>query len=534
MLNVILAQINAHTGDITANKTSILTTIANREQQADVIIFPELALSGYPPEDLLLRQDFMQQIQQALIQIVQHCKDIYVILGYPQKTGDGLYNAAAIIHHQKMVAHYFKQQLPNYGVFDEKRYFIAGNKPCVIDIKGIKFGITICEDLWHPQPIAQAKAAGAQMIISINASPFDHQKPQQRVAMLRARQQETSLPILATNLVGGQDELVFDGGSCIMNAQGKRIAQAPYFKTAYLPIQIDQQGKFIDAEQVITSLPATEPLVYQALVLAVRDYLNKNHFAGAIMGLSGGIDSALTLAIAVEAIGADNVQAVMMPSRYTSKLSLMGAAEQAQMLKVNYSVMSIEQPFTVFCDLLRETSANATLTATTVENLQARCRGILLMALSNNSKRLVLTTGNKSELSVGYATLYGDMAGGFAVLKDVPKTLVYRLANYRNMLSTVIPQAVIDRPPTAELATDQVDADNLPPYAILDAILQRYVEQDESLEMIVTAGFARPVVEKVIKLVKKSEHKRRQGPPGPRITPRAYGCDRRYPITSGF
>ena len=536
MLNVTLAQINTHTGNITANTAHILAIItkAKSQQPTDVLIFPELALSGYPPEDLLLRPDFLQKIQQALLKIVQQCKDIYVILGYPQQTVGGLYNAAVIIHNGKIIARYFKQKLPNYSVFDEKRYFIAGNKPCVVDIKGIKFGITICEDLWHPEPIAQAKAAGAEMIISINASPFDYEKPSQRLDKLRTRQQETGLPILYTHLVGGQDELVFDGGSFILNAQGKRVAQAPYFKTAYLSINIDQQGKFVNVGQAITGFPATEQLVYEALVLAVNDYINKNHFHGAIIGLSGGIDSALTLAIAVDAIGADKVQAVMLPSRYTSKLSLTVAAEQAQILQVNYSVMSIEQPVTVFSELLREACADATLTGTTEENLQARCRGILLMALSNNSKRLVLTTGNKSEMSVGYTTLYGDMAGGFAVLKDVPKTLVYRLANYRNTLSAVIPQAVIDRPPTAELANDQVDANSLPPYAILDAILQRYVEKDEAAETIIKAGFPSTVVEKVINLVKHNEYKRRQAPLGPRVTPRAYGRDRRYPITSGF
>ena len=535
MFNITLAQINVHTGNIIANSKKIISTIqqAKTEQQAKLIIFPELALSGYPPEDLLLRNDFMQQIHKALEEIVQHCENVYVVLGFPEKTNTGIYNSAVVIHNKQIIAKYYKQCLPNYSVFDEKRYFTAGQRTCVVEIEGIKFGLTICEDLWQPGPIAQAKAAGAEMIISINASPFDYEKPQQRYEVLRARQKETGLPIIYVHLIGGQDEFVFDGGSFVLNKRSERIAQADYFTEVLLPISINKHSEFSNDEEIVDSYPTTEQLVYQALVLAVRDYIMKNQFPGVLLGLSGGIDSALTLAIAVDALGAKKVHAVMMPSRYTSEISLNGAAEEAKTLDVEYSIIPIERAFTVFLNLLHEEFSGLP-PDTTEENIQARCRGIILMALSNKNGKLVLTAGNKSEMSVGYATLYGDMAGGFSVLKDVSKTLVYRLANYRNSLSPVIPQFVIDRSPSAELATNQVDEDSLPPYSILDEILQRYVEMDESLETIVKAGFDREIVMKIIKMIKQNEYKRRQAPPGPRISPRAYGRDRRYPITSGF
>ncbi len=535
MLNVTLAQINVHTGSITANSEKIISTIqqAKTQQQTNLIIFPELVLCGYPPEDLLLRNDFIQQIQEALEKIIQHCEDIYVILGFPEKTNAGIYNAAGVIHNKKLIAKYYKQCLPNYSVFDEKRYFIAGHEPCIVEIDGIKFALTICEDLWQPEPIAQAKTAGAEIVISINASPFDYEKPQQRYEILRARQKETGLPIMYVHLVGGQDEFVFDGGSFALNKRGERIVQANYFTEDLLPLSINKHAEFLHDEAISTQFPTIEQLVYQALVLAVRDYTLKNKFPGVLLGLSGGIDSALTLAIAVDALGADKVHAVMMPSRYTSEISLDGAAEQAKNLEVEYSIITIERPFTAFLDLLHEEFSGLP-PDTTEENIQARCRGIILMAISNKNGRLVLTAGNKSEMSVGYATLYGDMAGGFAVLKDVAKTLVYRLAKYRNSINPIIPNIVIERPPSAELSSDQVDEDSLPPYSILDEILQRYVEMDESIETIIKAGFDREMVTKVIKMVKQSEYKRRQAPPGPRISPRAYGRDRRYPITSGF
>ena len=535
MLNITLAQMNSHIGNITANTQKIISLIkqAQTTQQANLIIFPELALSGYPPEDLLLREDFIQEIKHALQKITQCCQDIYVVLGYPHQTEQALFNAAAVIHNKKIVAHYYKQRLPNYSVFDEKRYFIAGNQACVIEIGAIKFGIVICEDLWEAKPIAQAKAAGAQIIISINASPFDYTKPQQRYEILQMRQKETELPIIYAHLVGGQDELVFDGGSFALNKDGNPITQADYFKETLVPLQLDHHANFIPQANNVLVAPSTEQLVYDALVLAVHDYINKNQFPGVLLGLSGGIDSALTLAIAVDALGADKVQAVMMPSRYTSEMSLDGAAAQAQMLNVDYSVIAIERPFAVFLDILRQEFSGLP-PDTTEENIQARCRGILLMAISNKNGRLVLTTGNKSEMSVGYATLYGDMAGGFAVLKDVPKTMVYRLANYRNKRSAAIPTMVIERPPSAELRTDQIDEDSLPPYAILDEILQRYVEKDQSIATIIAAGFEPAMVKKVVALVKRNEYKRRQAAPGPRITARAYGRDRRYPITSGF
>ncbi len=531
-MKAILAQLNFLTGDVDGNCQQIIDTIAQaKTENADVIIFPELALCGYPPEDLLLRHDFLQKINKALLKIQEQSHDIYCIVGYPRQTKNGIYNSAAIFHHGELVTYYDKQCLPNYGVFDEQRYFKAGTEPCVIEIANIKLGILICEDLWQPAPIAQAKQAGAQMIVSLNASPFDYAKPEQRYQTLRKRQKETGLPIMYVNLVGGQDSLVFDGASFALNKRGEFAAFAHFFKPQSLSVKVDALKDFSPTE--VTPFPATDEIVYQALVLGVRDYITKNGFKGAVLGLSGGIDSALTLAIAVDAIGAENVQAVMMPSRYTADMSLQDAETEANTLGIKYSVITIERPFMSFVDLLKDEFANLP-TDTTEENIQARCRGVLLMAISNKTGKLVLTTGNKSEMSVGYATLYGDMAGGFAVLKDVPKMLVYQLANYRNRISPVIPQRVIDRPPSAELAPDQLDENSLPPYSILDAIIERYVEQDQSIKEIILAGFDRATVERVVQMIKRNEYKRRQAAPGPRVTPRAYDRDRRYPITSGF
>lgn len=531
-MQITIAQLNFLLGDIAGNCQQIIAAIEDaKQQQSKFIVFPELALCGYPPDDLLLRDDFFLAIDKALQNILPHSQGITVVLGYPRKAADKIYNSAVVLQNQIMIAHYDKQCLPNYGVFDEKRYFTAGDQTCVLDIGGTQFGLLICEDLWQPEPIAKAKQAGAEIILSLNASPFDANKAEKRLEMMRRRQQETDLPILYVNLVGGQDELIFCGRSFALNKQGDIAVLADFFKAQCLTVNVDADHDFVP--HTIPSFPEHEAIVYDALVLAVKDYVSKNGFKGALLGLSGGIDSALTLTIAVDALGADNVQAVMMPSRYTADMSLHDAEQQAKDLQVKYSVIPIEKPFTVFNDLLKDEFAGLAAD-TTEENIQARCRGVLLMAISNKTGKIVLTTGNKSEMSVGYATLYGDMAGGFAVLKDVPKMLVYQLARYRNTLSPVIPQRVIDRPPSAELAPDQLDENSLPPYPILDAILERYVEQDQSVADIVLAGFEPDTVRRVVLMVNRNEYKRRQAPPGPRITARAYGKDRRYPMTSGF
>lgn len=531
-MQITIAQQNYTVGDIADNCEKIIAAIEQaKQQQSRLIVLPELALCGYPPDDLVLRNDFFTAIEKALEKICTHTDDIYVVLGYPHQSSHAIFNAAAVMYNQQFITNYFKQSLPNYGVFDEKRHFSSGYKPCIIEIEHIKFAILICEDLWEPEPIAQAKEAGAQVVLSLNASPFYFNKAEKRYENMRARQKETGLPILYVNLIGGQDELVFDGGSFALNKSGEIVVQGDFFTEQCFMVEIDAIKDFVP--KTITSFPGYDDLIYRALVLATKDYVQKNGFKGAVLGLSGGIDSALTLAIAVDALGAENVHAVMMPSRYTADISLHDAKQEAEALGVTYSEIPIERPFTVFNDLLKD-EFNGLPEDTTEENIQARCRGILLMAISNKTGKIVLTTGNKSEMSVGYATLYGDMAGGFAVLKDVPKMLVYQLARYRNNLTAVIPQRVIDRPPSAELAPDQIDANSLPPYSILDAILERYVEQDQSIAEIVLAGYNKETVEKVVQMVHRNEYKRRQAPPGPRVTPRAYGRDRRYPITSGF
>lgn len=531
-MQLTIAQLNPLAGDIAHNADNIITAIETAKQQySKLIIFPELALCGYPPEDLLLRDDFYLAVDKAMRAILQHTKNIYVVFGYPRKTADALYNSAVVMHQQKIIATYDKQCLPNYGVFDEKRYFTAGDKTGVIDIDGTKFGILICEDLWQSQPIAHAKTAGAEVILSLNASPFHLNKMAQRLAIMQQRQAETGLAIVYVNLVGGQDELIFAGRSFALNKQGDYAALADAFKEEILTITLDAEHNIVT--QPLPKVTSSDAIVYDALVLAVKDYVTKNGFKGALLGLSGGIDSALTLAIAVDALGADNVQAVMMPSCYTADMSLHDAEQEAKNLQVHYSVIPIEKPVTIFNNLLKDEFEGLAADATE-ENIQARCRGVLLMAISNKSGKIVLTTGNKSEMAVGYATLYGDMAGGFAVLKDVPKMLVYQLARYRNSISPVIPERVIHRPPSAELAPDQLDENSLPPYSVLDAILEHYVEQDHSVADIVDAGFEAETVKHVVLMVQRNEYKRRQSAPGPRVTSRAYGRDRRYPITSGF
>jgi NAD+ synthase (glutamine-hydrolysing) len=534
---VVVAQLNFLVGDVSGNATKVIAAAlrARDDMQADAILFPELTLTGYPPEDLLLRPGLHRAVNQALEKIQSQVVGIDVIVGFPEQTDNGLFNAATMLRDGKRNITYHKCHLPNYNVFDEKRYFSEGDTPCVVEIAGVPVGLTICEDIWYAVPVLKAKQAGAKLILNLNASPFHQEKSIEREAEIEKRVQEAGLPVVYANLVGGQDELVFDGASMVMNAEGKICQRAPAFEEGLYPVVFDvaADGSVVPQPGHVTEAGDELENIYKALVLGLRDYIEKNGFPGAIIGLSGGIDSALTLAITVDAIGADRVEAVMMPSRYTLDMSVEDAREQADLLGVKHLVLPIEAPFKTFLDLLAEPFAGAEPDATE-ENIQARCRGVLLMALSNKNHKVVITTGNKSEMSVGYATLYGDMAGGFAVLKDVPKMLVFQLSNYRNQLSPAIPQRVIDRPPSAELAEDQKDTDSLPPYDVLDPILEMYIEQDLCADDIVAAGYDAKTVQRVVGLVNRNEYKRRQAPPGVRISQRAFGRDRRYPITSGY
>ncbi len=535
---IAVAQINLLVGDIEGNATAIIEAAihARDELGAQAVVFPELALCGYPPEDLLLRPGMYERMDAAMRHLQAEITGIHALVGFAQKTPAGVYNAAAVIADGAILAVARKHHLPNYSVFDEKRYFIAANDTCVFELQGVPVGVCICEDIWYPEPAAKLRAAGAQLIININASPFHKDKGPERENIVRERVRENAVPILYTNLVGGQDELVFDGASFVMSAEGEIRQRMPNFEAGIFPLQFDLRDKKLlprPAPQSFQSGTDQNALIYQALVLGVRDFVRKNGFSSVIIGLSGGIDSALTLAIAVDALGAENVEVVMMPSRYTADMSVEDATEQARSMKVKYHVLPIEPAFNAFLDILKEEFSGRPVD-TTEENIQARCRGVLLMAISNKKGKMLLTTGNKSEMAVGYATLYGDMAGGYDVLKDVPKTRVYQLSHYRNRITAVIPQRVITRPPSAELAPDQKDSDSLPDYDTLDAILERYVEQDQGLEDIVAAGFERDTVAQVLQRVDRNEYKRRQAAPGVRISPRAFGRDRRYPITSGY
>ena len=536
-LTIVMAQLNPLVGDITGNTQKVIQSACDAYAQysADVVVFSELVLTGYPPEDLLLRPSLKLRIDQAIEQLMSELPDCFVVVGYPRhdELGEGeLYNMAGVFKGGKLLHEYAKQHLPNYRVFDEHRYFVPGDQSCVIDINGVSAALSICEDIWHPQPMEKAKELGAQLMLNLNASPFHVCKQEKREAMLAERVAESGIPIIYVNQVGGQDELVFDGGSVAVDSKGEVCYRAPAYKEGLHGIQF-REGDLKALSDGSVDLPELLPSVYNALVLGVRDYTNKNGFKSTVLGLSGGIDSALTLAVAADALGKDRVNAVMMPFRYTSQQSCDEAAEEARLLGVNYQSISIEPIYESFMQALVDDFAGIPAD-TTEENLQARCRGVLLMSLSNKHGHLVLTTGNKSEMAVGYSTLYGDMAGGFDVLKDVPKTLVYELAKYRNTLSHVIPEGVITRAPSAELAPDQEDQDSLPPYDELDQILQLYVEQDVSLNDIVKQGFDEAVVRRVVRMVDINEYKRRQAPIGVRITERGFGRDRRYPITSGW
>lgn len=536
-LRLVLAQHDFPVGDPHGNARRILRAAEDARDRAGAhcAVFPELALTGYPPEDLLLRPGFHDQVERALGWLAQRARGIDLIVGYPARDGARIYNAASLLRDGRIVCTYHKQHLPNYGVFDEKRYFQPGSAPCVAEVRGVPLGITICEDIWLPGPIEQAAAAGAAAVVNINASPYHLGKRTEREDMLRARIAAARIPVIYLNTVAGQDELVFDGESFVMDAAGEVVLRAPAWEECPVEVElaVDAAGRVRPVPGVVSEPLPDEASVYAALVRGVRDYVGKNGFAGVVIGLSGGIDSALTLAIAVDAIGAERVQAVMLPSRYTSEISVEDARRLAQAFRVQLGSISIEPAFQAFTAMLDAEFAGLPVD-TTEENIQARCRGIVLMAISNKKGSIVLTTGNKSELAVGYSTLYGDMAGGYAPIKDVSKTMVYRLARYRNREAEVIPARVLERPPSAELAPDQRDEDTLPPYAILDPILEMYVERDMGPEEIVAAGFEADVVRRIVTMVNRNEYKRRQAPPGVRISRRAFGRDRRYPITSGF
>jgi NAD+ synthase (glutamine-hydrolysing) len=535
-MKIALAQLNLCVGDIAGNTSRIIDTLRRaRDEGARLVAFPELAVTGYPPEDLLFRPGFHARAAHALRQIAAATHGITVVIGHPEKVGDAIYNSASVIEDGAVRVVYRKQRLPNYEVFDEKRYFTPGDAPAIIDLDGVGVGLSICEDIWDPTTAVAARRAGAELILNINASPYSANKRAARLAAVQAAVAAAALPVLYVNLVGGQDELVFDGGSLAVAADGAIVAAAPEFEESLLTVDLVRAGDHVAVGGPIAPALVGIEAVYRALVLGVRDYIGKNQFKGAVIGLSGGIDSALTLAIAVDALGAGNVAAISMPSRYTAQMSIDDALEQARNQGCECHVVGIEAPFSAFNDVLAPVFAGRAADVTE-ENIQARCRGIILMAISNKTGRIVLTTGNKSEMAVGYATLYGDMAGGFAPLKDCPKTLVYELAIWRNLQQTapVIPPRVIEREPSAELRPDQKDSDSLPPYDVLDPILERYVELDQTPQQIAAAGFALETVKRVARMVDRNEYKRRQAAPGVRLSTRAFGRDRRFPITSRY
>ena len=535
-VSIALAQLNLFVGDVTGNTEKILgyATRARDELQADLVVFPELAICGYPPEDLLFHAGLLRRVDAALDEIRSSVRGIAILAGFPEYSNDKIYNACAVFQDGDILARYRKQLLPNYRVFDEERYFTAGKEAAVFSLNGVRIGLNICEDVWQPGPAAAAKVAGAEFIIAINGSPYELETQSKREHVVGQRVQETRLPVVYLNMVGGQDELVFDGGSFVMDADGEIAFRAKPFKEGLHRILMNATASGVVPEpgDVEPQLSA-EQSVYEALVTGTRDYVEKNGFPGVILGLSGGVDSALILAIACDAIGAERVSSVMMPFRYTSTMSQEDAAAQAAGLGVKYSVIPIEPMYEATVKQLAKAFESGKEDATE-ENIQARCRGMLLMAISNKTGLMLLTTGNKSEMAVGYATLYGDMAGGFAPIKDCSKSLVYRLARYRNTVSQVIPERVITRPPSAELKANQKDSDSLPAYDVLDPILEAFIEKDLSVAEITGRGFDRDVVVRVLELVKRSEYKRRQAPPGIRISGRAFGRDWRYPITSGY
>ncbi|WP_189471377.1 NAD+ synthase [Litchfieldella qijiaojingensis] len=536
-LTLVMAQLDPLVGDIPGNADLAIETVreARIEHGADIVVLPELFLTGYPPEDLLLRPSMETRLRDARAKMAEKIdRDVLVVVGYPGRREGKTYNLAGLLYNGEWQAEYAKQALPNYLVFDEQRYFEPGRETLVFTYKGARLGILICEDIWEEEPARAAREAGADILITLNASPYHQDKPSERLRLLAERAEQVRRPLVYVNQIGGQDELVFDGGSAVVNAKGRLKVQAPYWQVGLMPIQfVKTKSGWEPREGEVEPELAPEESLYCALVTGLRDYVNKSGFKGVVLGLSGGIDSALSLAIAVDALGAQRVQAVMMPYHYTSEISKEDAAAQAKMLGVHYEVLPIASIVEAFSETLAESFAG-TVPDTTEENLQSRVRGTLLMAISNKKGLMVLTTGNKSEMAVGYATLYGDMVGGYNALKDVYKTWVYRLAKWRNVQEPAIPERVIERPPSAELAEGQQDSDSLPGYDTLDAILSRYIEGDMSAEAIIDAGFKREDVYQVVKLVDRCEYKRRQAPVGVRVTPRGFGRDRRYPIVNGW
>ena len=535
-VTVALAQLDLVVGDVKGNTERIIESSvkARDELQADLVVFPELSICGYPPEDLLFHAGLRHAVERALDEIRANVSGIAVLVGFPEYQGDERFNACTVISDGEYLCNYRKRCLPNYAVFDEERYFTAGKSPAVFKLNGIRIGLNICEDIWRQAPISSNRAAGAEVIVAINGSPYQVRSQENRERVAAARAGESAVPIVYVNMVGGQDELVFDGGSFAMAADGDIRFRAPPFEEGIYRIVLRASGSGVEPERGEVAEPLSlEASVYNALVTGTRDYVRKHGFPGVIIGLSGGIDSALVTAIACDAIGADKVRTVMMPFRYTSTISQEDAAKQAELLGVRYDAIPIAP---VYDATVRQLAPifEGREEDVTEENIQARVRGLLLMSISNKTGRMLLTTGNKSEMSVGYATLYGDMAGGFAPLKDCSKTLVYALARYRNTLGEAIPERVITRPPSAELRPDQKDSDSLPEYDVLDPILEAFIEEDLSVDQIEARGFDRATVVRVLEMVKRNEYKRRQAPPGIRISRRAFGRDWRYPITSGY
>jgi NAD+ synthase (glutamine-hydrolysing) len=533
-----MAQLNLVVGDVEGNTLRIIAAAHQARDQwgADVVMLPELAVSGYPPEDLLFHSGMRTQVTRSIARLKNEVRGITLIAGYPEYEGTRIFNSAIVIRDGAVLANHRKAALPNYRVFDEKRYFTPGTEPTVVEMNGVNAGILVCEDVWEPEPARRARHAGAQVLLVINASPYEVNKQTQReqdVGLARIR--ETGIPLVFVNLIGGQDELVFDGNSFVMDADGAVTMRAPAFTEGMYVVDLaaDRAGAIRPLPGAVVPLQGQEESVYGALVQGTRDYVDKHLFPGVVLGLSGGVDSALTLCIAVDALGAERVHSVAMPSRYTSQMSRDDAAQQAAWLHVKHSEISIEGMFEATLAALKDEFAG--LPADTAEeNIQSRCRGVLLMGISNKTGRMLLTTGNKSEMAVGYATLYGDMAGGFAPIKDCSKLLVYRLCAWRNAQARVIPARVIERPPSAELRPDQKDTDSLPPYEVLDPILEAFIEDDLSVDQIAARGFDRKTVGRILDLVKRNEYKRRQAPPGVRVSGRAFGRDWRYPITSGY
>ena len=535
-VSIALAQVDLVVGDVAGNTQKILDHCdrARDELRADLVVFPELSVCGYPPEDLLFHSGLRRRVNDAIGEIRQTARDIAVLFGFPEYDGDSIYNAAVVFRNGEVLAHYRKRLLPNYRVFDEVRYFTAGKEPSVFALNGIRLGINICEDVWQPGPPAAARAAGAAAIIAINGSPYHVNRQEQREKIVGQRVAECGIPFVYLNMVGGQDDLVFDGGSFAMDADGTVVCRAKAFQEGLYAVNLDADRAGVTPRRaVVERMLQWEESVYEALVCGTRDYVEKNGFPGVILGLSGGIDSALVLAIACDALGPERVRAVMMPFRYTSNMSQEDAAKQAGLLGVRYDVIPIAPIYDATVGQLERVFEGREADVTE-ENIQARCRGLLLMSISNKTGRMLLTTGNKSEMAVGYATLYGDMAGGFAPIKDCSKSLVYRLARFRNSRSEAIPERIITRPPSAELRPDQKDTDSLPEYDVLDPILEAFIEHDLSVAEIVDRGFDREVVVRILELVKRNEYKRRQAPPGIRISGRAFGRDWRYPITSRY